>query len=231
MIETGRAEEHGKPIQQIIAISLDIDFAHAYQPIVDLTTRSVFAHEALVRGPRGEPAFSILSQVNDKNRYSFDQTCRVRAVETAADLGMKESLSINFFPNAGHAEACIRSTLEAAQRCNFSMEKIIFEVSEAEQVHDRSHLAGIFREYQRSGCLTAIDDFGAGYAGLNLLAEYQPDIIKIDMGLVRGIDSSKPRQAIVLGLVDICANMENAFWRRESKPRRSAIFFIRQAFA
>jgi EAL domain-containing protein (putative c-di-GMP-specific phosphodiesterase class I) len=206
MTETGKTGE-GKPIQQVIAISPDIDFEYAYQPIVDLTTQSVFAHEALVRGPHGEPAFFILSQVNDRNRYSFDQACRVRAVTAAANLGMKEPLSINFFPNTGHAEVSIRGTLEAAQRCNFPIGKIIFEVSEAEQVRDRSHLAGIFSEYQRSGCLTAIDDFGAGYAGLNLLAEYQPDIIKVDMGLVRGIDSCKPRQTIVRGLIDICANL------------------------
>ena len=47
-------------------------FDYAYQPIVDITRRTVYAHEALVRGPAGEGAMSVLSQVNDQNRYRFD---------------------------------------------------------------------------------------------------------------------------------------------------------------
>ena len=82
------------------AQALEFDFVFAYQPIVDLATRSIFAHEALVRGPNGESAYSVLSQVTDDNRYSFDQACRVQAIRGAAKLGMKELLSINFLPNA-----------------------------------------------------------------------------------------------------------------------------------
>jgi EAL domain-containing protein (putative c-di-GMP-specific phosphodiesterase class I) len=185
---------------------LDFDIVFAYQPIVDLRSRSIYAHEALVRGPNGESAFSILSQVNDENRYVFDQTCRMQAIRGAAELGLKELLSINFLPNAVYQPAaCIRSTFEAAQRYNFPIERIIFEVTEGERVQDRPHLVNIFREYSRFGFRTAIDDFGAGYAGLNLLSEYQPDIIKIDMELVRDIDTSKPKQAIVNGIVAISA--------------------------
>ncbi len=78
-------------------------------------------------------------------------------------------------------------------------------MTEGERVQDRPHLVNIFREYSRFGFRTAIDDFGAGYAGLNLLSEYQPDIIKIDMELVRNIDTSTPKQAIVYGIAAICA--------------------------
>lgn len=188
------------------AQALDFDFLFAYQPIVDLAKRSIFAHEALVRGPNGESAYSVLSQVTDENRYSFDQACRVQAIRGASELGMKELLSINFLPNAVYQpSACIRSTFEAARLYQFPIEQIIFEVTEGEQVMDRPHLVNIFREYRRFGFRTAIDDFGAGYAGLNLLSEYQPDIIKIDMELVRDVDTSKPKQAIIEGIVSMCA--------------------------
>jgi EAL domain-containing protein (putative c-di-GMP-specific phosphodiesterase class I) len=190
------------------AQALEFGFVFAYQPIVDLDTRSIFAHEALVRGPNGESAYSVLSQVTDDNRYSFDQACRVRAIRGAAELGMKELLSINFLPNAVYQPAaCIRTTFEAARLWQFPIEQIIFEVTEGEQVLDRPHLVNIFREYRRFGFQTAIDDFGAGYAGLNLLSEYQPDIIKIDMQLVRDVDTSSPKQAIVNGIVSICAEL------------------------
>lgn len=183
---------------------LPFDFEYAYQPIVDLATRSIYGHEALVRGPNGESAASVLSQVNDSNRYRFDQACRVKAVAGAARLGMQGYLSINFLPNAVYRpEVCIRSTLEAARTHNFPTDKIIFEVTEGERVHDRPHLVDIFRAYRRFGFQTAIDDFGAGYAGLNLLAEYQPDIIKIDMDLVRDIDTQPARQAIVRAIASL----------------------------
>lgn len=76
-------------------------FAMAFQPIVDIANRRVFAYEALVRGPNGESAGSVLSRVDAANIYAFDQSCRIRAIETSAQLGLIESgadLSINFYP-------------------------------------------------------------------------------------------------------------------------------------
>lgn len=191
------------------AAALDFEFTFAYQPIVQLSTRSVYAHEALVRGPNGESAASVLAQVNDDTRYSFDQACRVQAIRGAAALGMQESLSINFLPNAVYQpKACIQSTFEAARTYGFPIERIIFEVTEGEQVQDRPHLVNIFREYSRFGFRTAIDDFGAGYAGLSLLSEYQPDIVKIDMELVRDVDRNLPKQAIVRGILSMCQALD-----------------------
>lgn len=179
-------------------------FDFAYQPIVDVTARSVWAHEALVRGPEAQGAGWVLDQVNEHNRYRFDQACRVKAIKTAASLGMGSALSINFLPNAVYKpEVCIRTTLEAARVHGFPLERIVFEVTEGERVEDGPWLASILREYQRCGFLTAIDDFGAGYAGLTLLADFQPDIIKLDMALVRGVDTSPSRQAIARGMVRI----------------------------
>ena len=70
-----------------------------------------------MRGPGGESAHSVLSRVTESNRYRFDQACRVKAIKTAASLGMQTRLSINFLPNAiSRPEVCIRTTLEAARR-------------------------------------------------------------------------------------------------------------------
>lgn len=188
---------------------LDFAFSMAFQPIVNLRTRSIHAYEALVRGPENEGAASILDRVNDSNRYRFDQTCRVKAIELAARLGLHRQadclLRINFLPNAVYRpETCIRATLEAAAEFDFPTERIVFEVTEGERVRDEAHLQGIFREYRRHGFSTAIDDFGAGYAGLNLLAEFQPDIIKLDMALTRNIDRDRARRAIVAGVLLTC---------------------------
>ena len=187
---------------------LDFGFEYAYQPIVDVHKRSIFAHEALVRGPNGEGAFTVLDQVNDGNRYRFDQACRVKAIKGASALGMTENLSINFLPNAIYKpELCIRTTLAAANAHGFPLERIIFEVTEGERVEDGPWFAEILREYKRCGFKTAIDDFGAGYAGLSLLADFQPDLIKLDMGLVRNLDTDQFRRTIVGNLVRMCDEM------------------------
>lgn len=187
---------------------LGFQFDYAYQPIVDLERRKVFAHEALVRGPAGEGALSVLSQVNDGNRYRFDQACRVKAIKGASELGIREPVSINFLPNAVYKpEVCIRTTLEAARTHNFPLDQIIFEVTEGERVQDGPWFASILREYKRCGFKTAIDDFGAGYAGMKLLSDFQPDIIKIDMDLIRNVDANRARQSIVRSLVYLCSDM------------------------
>lgn len=176
------------------------DFTMAFQPILDAGREDIYAHEALVRGINGEPAGKILGRVTEKNRYWFDQQCRVKAIELAAQLGLgqKQRLSINFLPNAVYEPAaCIRMTVETARRVGLPLDRIIFEVTEGEQVVDHDKLVAIIRAYKDFGLLTAIDDFGSGYSGLNLLADFQPDILKLDMGLVRNIHASKPRQSIV----------------------------------
>ncbi|MCK9910027.1 EAL domain-containing protein, partial [Microbacteriaceae bacterium K1510] len=161
---------------------MDFDISMAFQPIVDVEARQIYAYEALVRGTDGASAASVLSKVNEQNRYAFDQRCRVRAVELAAALGMTARLSINFLPNAVYEPShCLRTTLEAAHRTGFPVDRIIFETTEQERVVDPEYLKRIFATYRSAGFKTAIDDFGAGYSGLNLLADFQPDIIKIDM--------------------------------------------------
>lgn len=136
--------------------------------------------------------------------YRFDQTCRVKAIETAARLGLQQRLSINFFPNAVYEPAtCIRLTLTAAQMFGFPTDKLIFETAESEQIRDHAHLTRIFRDYRSRGFLTAIDDFGAGYAGLSLLADFQPDLLKLDSALIRGIDTDPVRTTIARGIVQI----------------------------
>ncbi len=192
---------------------LGFDFTMAFQPIVNVRTRKAFAYEALVRGVNGESAASILSRVDDANRYRFDQACRVKSNENATALGLLGiadcKLSINFLPNAVYrAETCIRATLEAARLFEFPPERLMFEVTEGERVDDPLHLKAIFEEYERRGFTTSIDDFGSGYSGLNLLAMFQPQVLKIDMALTRNIDRDPVRAAIVEGIVLVAKRLD-----------------------
>jgi EAL domain-containing protein (putative c-di-GMP-specific phosphodiesterase class I) len=184
---------------------LDFDFSMAFQPIYDIGAERVWGYEALIRGPEGEGAPAILAKVRPEQKYLFDQSCRVKAIDVASRLfpeGSGLKLSINFMPNAVYEPAaCLRTTLVAAKIFSFPQTSIMFEFTEDERVTDVEHLQRIVAEYRRQGFITAIDDFGAGFAGLGLLADFQPDIVKIDMKLVRGIDTSHARHSIVAGIL------------------------------
>ena len=190
---------------------LDFDFSMAFQPIYDVVDHRIWGYEALVRGLNGEGAFEVLSRVLPEQKYRFDQDCRVKAIELASRLFPPHDdlkLSINFMPNAVYEPvACLRATLLAATRYNFPTTSMMFEFTEDEEVADTAHLSNIITEYRKQGFTTAIDDFGAGHAGLGLLVEFQPDVIKIDMKLVRGIDVSPARQAVVTGIVGIARQL------------------------
>ncbi len=189
--------------------AVDFDIAMAFQPIMDLQTGAPFAYEALVRGPAGESAASVLEKVTPENRYAFDQQCRVKAIQGAARAGLLDGparLSINFLPNAVYSpQACIQLTLATAAAIDFPTKRLIFEFTENEEMTDPAHVANIVASYQKMGFGVALDDFGAGHAGLNLLARFQPDIIKLDMELIRGLDASLPRRIIVDGVMKMCA--------------------------
>ncbi len=206
---------------------LGIEFTMAFQPIVNFHEKSIFGYEALVRGPNQEGADYILSQVTDSNRYKFDQAIRVKALDLAQKLNLEGMLSINFLPNAVYRpETCIRATLEAAAELNFPTNRIMFEVTEGEKVIDHDHLKKIFIEYKKQNFTTAIDDFGAGYAGLNLLADWQPDVIKLDMSLTRNIHNDHVRRALVFGIIAVCKQLSIQIIAEgiESKEERDTLY-------
>ena len=190
---------------------LPFEFKMAFQPIVDVSENRIWGYEALVRGPNGESAQSVLGQLTDDQLYRFDQAARVMAIETAGRLfrDPRARLSINFMPNAVYEpRACIQKSLEAARRANFPATNLMFEFTENERMSDPSHVENIVRTYKALGFWTALDDFGAGYAGLGLLARLQPNLIKIDMELLRDIHLNHPKQVIVSALAQIARELD-----------------------
>lgn len=117
------------------------DFTMAFQPIVDIETQRIVAHEALVRGLGGEGAKDVLSRIDKTNVYAFDQACRTRAIGLASRIGLQTRLNINFLPNAVYEPAaCIRATLDAAARTGFPIRSLTFEMVENEDVAETGHL-------------------------------------------------------------------------------------------
>lgn len=184
------------------------EFSFAYQPIVDTQAGVAYSHEALVRGRNNEPAYQVLKRYSGDEMPAFDAACRAKAIEVAARIGVHTHLNLNFLPSAVFNEATgLDSTIEAANLHSFPLNRIIVEATEGEAISDHARFAKVVNEYRRAGIRFAIDDFGAGYSGLNLLSEFQPDMVKLDMALVRGIESNGPRQAIVRAIAQVCVDL------------------------
>lgn len=183
-------------------------YSFAYQPIIHMGKRCIYSYEALIRGLNNEPAGEILQQVSPAEMYYFDETCRVQALELAVYLGLSRRLNLNLLPVSAHTSpTAISSVLAAAERLHVNPEQIVLEILEREIIHDFQGFIATVNEYRGSGLVFAIDDFGSGYSGLNLLAEFQPALIKLDMHLVHGIDRQGPRQAIVRGILRTCQDL------------------------
>ncbi len=188
-----------------------IPFSMAFQPIVNVEHRIVVAYEALARGPHGEPARTVLDHTLHNNRYSIDQQCREKAIALSASLGILKTdayLSVNFYPNAVYEPRnCLERTFRAAETASFPLSRIVFEVTEMERVRSHRHLNDIMTEYRKHGLRVAIDDFGAGHSGLNLLSVFQPDFLKIDRALVDRIDQRPVSRSIVKSVVQVCRDL------------------------
>lgn len=197
--------------QCLESVDLGFDFTMAFQPIVQCSSKTIFGYEALVRGLNNESAYSVISRVNQDNLYRFDQLCRVKAIALASKLNIQSMVSINFLPNAiFRPERCIRTTLEAAREYEFPIQQIMFEFTEVEKVNDNQHIKNIVDYYRSLGFKTAIDDFGSGYSDLNLLADFQTDIAKLDMELIRNIDKDPVRQVIVKNTISMFKDLNIA---------------------
>ena len=180
----------------------------AFQPIADISARNVFAYEALARGKNGESAASVFASVPAGELHAFDHAARMAAVKLAARLELKEKISLNVMPG------CIESMpdsldllLDCATQCGLSPQQLVLEITEGEAIQRPKEFSQLLNRYRAQGVRLAIDDFGAGYSGLNLLASFQPDLIKLDMHLVRDVDRAGPQQAIARAVLQVCDDL------------------------
>ncbi len=184
------------------------DFSFAFQPIVNIRTGAIESYEALVRGLDGRSAGEVFSKISEADKYQFDEMLRISAIKLAGEMGIKCHLNLNFLPRSlSVSETAISSTLEAARSAGIPISSIVIEITENEIIDNMAWFRENIVNYRPEGVNFSIDDFGAGYSGLNLLAAFQPESIKIDLSLVRDIDSNGPRQAIVRGIIRTCLDL------------------------
>jgi len=185
-----------------------LEFSFAFQPIVDAAERRIISFEALVRGPHGQPAAEVFARVPPQGLYGFDQGCRVGAIRLAARLNLGTLLNLNFLPNSVQGSRdYLEATLRASQDVGISTERLVFEVTETGYLQHRGSVERVFGRNAVLGFMTAIDDFKTGFAGLQGLANYQPNYVKLDRSLIGDVHRHSVRQMIVRGIRNICCHL------------------------
>ena len=173
-------------------------FDVAYQPIYDLNTGRLTGFEALSRF-RSNPYRSPDKWFADAGRAGMRPTVDAMVIERALD-GFRDApghlrLSVNVSPEtvaSGELNAMIAA---------FGPARVTLEVTERERIGDIVPLARSVAYLQGLGALVAVDDMGGGYAGLHQILRLRPKAMKLDMGLVRDIDTDAARRALAAAMV------------------------------
>ena len=188
----------------------DIDFSFAFQPIIDPMSQRVIALEALIRGRDGETPATYFDNLNPEELYTADLQSKKTAFAMASALGLNDKmLSVNLLPmtlvNKPNAVSFLINEIAAH---GLVPEQIIVEFTESEVISRFDTFAQAVKSLKAAGICVAIDHFGAGFAGLQLLSRFQPDRIKISRELITDVHKSGPRQAIIQAIIKCCASLE-----------------------
>lgn len=182
-----------------------------FQPIFTADGLQLWGYECLARATDDDGAVispaSLLSWAAKENLlFMFDRICRERHIENAANVPDAGNLNflINFLPTVIYdPSVCLSTTFAAARKAGLPARQIIFEVVESEKIENREFLRKILDEYRSAGFRVALDDLGSGHAGLNMLGDLAPDLIKIDRELVTKSISSKMHRIICQSVISL----------------------------
>jgi blue light- and temperature-responsive anti-repressor len=187
----------------------DPQYSFAFQPIVDAVAEKIVAYEALIRGPWDEPSWQVFNQVSPLRLHLFDQAARADAIALASRLGIEHPLHLNLLPQTLEASPkAVLAAIDAAGQAGLAPDRIVIEVPETEIIVERNRFAALLKEARARGVRLAIDDFGATYASLTVLDDLDPDQIKLDMRLIRGVERPGPRQSILRAIRRACYDLD-----------------------
>lgn len=178
----------------------------AFQPIVSLKERRIFAHEALLRTE--EPTFAQpqdLVLAAERLRRLYELGARIREAATAAYRADKPGglLFINLHP----PELLDPDLGAPGAPLTLVADRVVLEVTERVSLDSLTDVRSRVSALRETGFRLAIDNLGAGYAGLTSFASLQPEFVKIDMSLVRGIDQDPIKQRLFRSMSQLCSDM------------------------
>lgn len=178
-----------------------------FQPIVHLGNASIYAHEALIRGPQGTalhtPDALLRAAAREHLSYEFEIACIEAAMQTWGQMRVAGRLFINISATALTQLFVLRgreSLLALITGFGVVPRMLVLEITEHERVEDMDHLAQVVAEVRSAGVALALDDFGDGRSSLRLWSQLKPELVKIDKYFTRNLsehgDKLKTIQAL-----------------------------------
>lgn len=197
--------------REFIEILKNEKIKSVYQPIISMENGAILGYEALSRVDveacsfTTEEMFVIAEALN--HSWQLEELCRKRSIMNVVDKPKGKKLFLNVSPGIIDDEEFKAGVTEKIlNQYNLSANDIVFEITERTSIDNQEQFCEIIDHYKKQNFQIAIDDFGAGYAGLNRLSVLHPKYIKIDMALVRNIDKDLMKQSLVEGFVVFCKN-------------------------
>jgi PAS domain S-box-containing protein len=176
-------------------------FHTVFQPIVELDTGRVVGYEALTRFADGEPPDSRFSAAwRVSSGVKLELATLERAIRTAQALPPGRWLSVNMSPRLLDHLDQVRGVLKQANR------PLVIEVTEHELISDYPAVREALQKF--SPARISVDDAGAGFSNFGHIVDLKADFVKLDIGLIRGVDTDLARQAMIVALCHFANNTE-----------------------
>lgn len=181
----------------------------AYQPIVDPRAKKVVAYEALLRSEeKALPHPGAILDAAERLGRLHDLGRAIRA-NVAANLE-RAPAEARIFVNLHARDLLDDELFDASSPLSTKASRVVLEITERASLDDIGDVRGRIAALRALGYGIAIDDLGAGYAGLTSFAQLAPDVVKLDMSLVRNIHAEPVKQRLVTSIAMLCAEMEIA---------------------
>lgn len=202
-------DKKGVHIETVIADNT-ADCSFAFQPMVDPFAQKILSIEALLRTPGGDSTATYFAGLSGKALYEADLNSKKVAFAMASSLKLGEqSISVNLLPmTLVMIPDAVDFLLREIQTNGLVPEQVTVEFTESEVISRIDEFTDGIRQLKAAGISVAIDHFGAGFGGLLLLSQFQPDRIKINRALIKDVHKSGPRQAIIQAIIKCCASLE-----------------------
>jgi EAL domain-containing protein (putative c-di-GMP-specific phosphodiesterase class I) len=175
----------------------------AFQPIVSWRERQVFGYEALLRSDEAtmaNPAEFLDAAERLGKVHDLGRAIRAKVAGQAGRLSADAKLFVNL-----HASDLGDETLrDSCHALSGIAHRVVLEVTERASLDGVRDVPSQINALKAMGFRIAVDDLGAGYAGLTSFTQLDPQIVKLDMSLIRGIDTQPKKQAIVGSMKKLC---------------------------
>src|SRR5580658_5021019 len=177
----------------------------AYQPIVRVVDRSIFGYEALLRSEeKALPHPGAILDAAERLGRLDDLGRKIRAAACAPlSLAPDAALFVNL-----HSRDLMDDALRSPQSpLSEHAHRVVLEVTERASLDHVQDVRGRLADLRQMGFRIVIDDLGAGYAGLTSFAALEPEFVKLDLSLVRGIDRSHTKATLVRSMTSACRDL------------------------